>query len=61
MKALILASILFFSLRAMSAELGENQKSECPYSSQTSQRIAKEDVSVSSTEEIKNLGSSISK
>lgn len=41
MKALIIASILFFSLRAMSAEEGENLKSECPYTVQTSMRSPK--------------------
>ncbi|MFA6237400.1 MAG: hypothetical protein WC635_08755 [Bacteriovorax sp.] len=41
MKALVIASVLFFSLRAMSGELGENQKSECPFANQTSKREAK--------------------
>ena len=41
MKALIISSILFFSLRAMSGEVGEDQKGECAYSSQTSKREAK--------------------
>ena len=40
MKALIISSLLFFSLRAMSSEVGENQKSECPYARQTSKREA---------------------
>ena len=36
MKALVIASLLFFSLRAMSAEeLGENQKSDCPAANQS--------------------------
>ncbi|MBC7427239.1 MAG: hypothetical protein H7336_01425 [Bacteriovorax sp.] len=41
MKALIIASLVFFSLRAMSAEVGEEQKSPCPYASQTNKREAK--------------------
>jgi hypothetical protein len=41
MKALIIASILFFSLRAMSAEEGENAKSDCPYAVQTDKREPK--------------------
>ena len=41
MKALIIASLLFFGLRAMSSEIGENVKSECPYANQTSKREAK--------------------
>lgn len=44
MKALVIASVLFFSLRAMSAEVGEDQKSECPYTCQTSKREAKFEV-----------------
>lgn len=41
MKALVIASLLFFGLRAMSSEVGENQKSECPYANQSSKREAK--------------------
>ena len=41
MKALIIASVLFFSLRAMSSVQGEDQKVECPYSTQTSKRESK--------------------
>lgn len=41
MKALVIASLLFFGLRAMSAEEGENKKSECPYAVQTNKREAK--------------------
>ena len=41
MKALVIASVLFFSLRAMSGEVGEDQKGECKYASQTSRREAK--------------------
>lgn len=41
MKALIIASLLFFSLRAMSAEVGEDKKGECIYSNQTASREAK--------------------
>ncbi|MDD4973060.1 MAG: hypothetical protein PHY93_01850 [Bacteriovorax sp.] len=41
MKALVIASVLFFSLRAISSEIGEDQKGECPYASQTSKREAK--------------------
>lgn len=41
MKALIISSLLFFSLRAMSAEVGEDKKGECIYSSQSSKRDAK--------------------
>ena len=41
MKALVIASVLFFSLRAMSSEIGEDQKGECPYLNQSSKREAK--------------------
>lgn len=41
MKALIIASLVFFSLRAMSSEVGEDKKSPCPYADQSSKREAK--------------------
>lgn len=41
MKAIIISSLLFFSLRAMSAEVGEDKKGECAFSVQTSKREAK--------------------
>lgn len=41
MKALIISSLVFFSLRAMSAEVGEDKKGECIYSSQSNKRDAK--------------------
>ena len=41
MKAIIIASLVFFSLRAMSSEVGEEKKSPCPYASQTNKREAK--------------------
>jgi hypothetical protein len=34
MKALLIASVLLFSLRAMTAEVGEDKKSPCPYADQ---------------------------
>lgn len=40
MKALIIASLVFFSLRAMSAEVGEDKKGECIYGDQSA-RAAK--------------------
>lgn len=40
MKALVIASVLFFTLRAMSAEVGEVKKTDCPYLDQ-SKRAAK--------------------
>jgi hypothetical protein len=43
MKALVIAALLFFGLRAMSAEteLAENKKSDCPYSVHTFKREPK--------------------
>jgi hypothetical protein len=41
MKALIISSLLFFSLRAMSADVGQNLKGDCQYSTQTNVRAAK--------------------
>lgn len=41
MKAIIISALLFFSLRAMSAEVGEDKKGECAHSVQSSKREAK--------------------
>ena len=43
MKALIISSLLFFSLRAMSSEVevGENKKSPCPHANQDLKRSPK--------------------
>lgn len=41
MKALIISSLVFFSLRAMSGEVGEDKKGECIYSNQSNKRDAK--------------------
>ncbi len=41
MKAIVIASVLFFSLRAMSGEVGEDKKGECIYANQSSKREAK--------------------
>lgn len=34
MKALLIASVLLFSLRAISSEVGEDKKSPCPFADQ---------------------------
>ena len=56
MKALIIASVLFFSLREMSSVQGEDQKGECPYSTQTSKRESKlvQPVETESTQDVKS-------
>lgn len=41
MKALIISALVFFSLRAMSAEVGESLGSNCTMTSQTTKREAK--------------------
>lgn len=41
MKALIISSLLFFSLRVMSATVGEEQKSDCAAANQSNKREAK--------------------
>ena len=41
MKALIISSLVFFSLRAMSGEVGEDKKGECVYSNQSNKRETK--------------------
>ena len=61
MKALIIASLLFFGLRAMSAEVGEDLKSDCAFTSQSSKREAKEVDSSESKEEKKEAAGTISK
>ena len=38
MKALIILSLTIISLNAFSAEVGEDKKSECPYSPQSSRK-----------------------
>lgn len=51
MKALIISSLLFFSLRAMS-DVGEDKKGECTASVQSNKREAKViDVPVEATKE----------
>jgi hypothetical protein len=57
MKAVVIASVLFFTLRAMSAEVGEDQKGQCPYIDQTSKREAKVvvPVSIETTETTKQV------
>lgn len=56
MKALIISALLFFSLRAMSAEVGESLASNCANTNQSAKREAKiiQDVSTSSTSEVKS-------
>lgn len=53
MKALIISALVFFSLRAMSAEVGESLGSSCEKTSQTTKREAKKVVTTSSTEQTK--------
>ena len=62
MKALIIASMLFFSLRAMSAEVGEDKKGECSHSVQTAKREAKVvQTLASSSEDVKKEAKTLSK
>ncbi len=61
MKALVIASLLFFTLRAMSSEEGENQKTECPFAVQTAKREVKLVAPATSEEEIKKESSNITK
>ncbi|RPJ77975.1 MAG: hypothetical protein EHM20_05030 [Alphaproteobacteria bacterium] len=46
MKLLILITISIASLNVFSAELGEDQKSECAYANQTTKREAKPSLAV---------------
>jgi len=61
MKALIIASLLFFALRAMSSEIGENLNSECPYAVQTAKREVKNIAIVTLEDETKKESNNISK
>ncbi|AUN96709.1 hypothetical protein DOM21_18270 [Bacteriovorax stolpii] len=61
MKALIISSLLFFSLRAMSGEVGEDKKGECIYSNQSNKRDAKVVVDTSTEEAKKEAIKTISK
>lgn len=60
MKALIILSLTIVSLNAFSAELGEDQKGECIYSSQSNKRDAKV-VEAPSSEDKKEAVKTISK
>ena len=60
MKAIIISSLLFFSLRAMSAEVGEDKKGECIYSQQSNKREAKI-VAPTETDVKENSSKAISK
>ncbi len=41
MKALLITTIVFFSLKAFSSEVGEDKKGECKFSNQSAKREAK--------------------
>lgn len=57
MKALVIASVLFFSLRAMSGEVGEDKKGECQFANQSKReaKIVVQDTKEVKKEEVKNL------
>lgn len=62
MKAIVISSLLFFSLRAMSAEVGEDKKSDCIASVQTSTRAAKDlVVDISSSQDKASVIKTLSK
>ena len=60
MKALVIASLLFFGLRAMSAEVGEDQKGECQFANQSAKRESKIVIEQSQEEEKKEDTKSVS-
>jgi hypothetical protein len=57
MKAIIISSLLFFSLRAMSAEVAENKKSPCPLTEQRSRKVEPKFAAVESSKEVKETAS----
>ncbi len=61
MKALLISAIVFFSLRAMSAEVGEDKKGECIFADQSAKREAKVVVESSGDKEKKDVPASVSK
>ena len=62
MKAIIISSLLFFSLKAMSADVGEDKKGECTASVQASTRSAKAVVAdTSATQDKAQIVKSIAK
>ena len=61
MKALIIASLLFFTLRAMSAEVGEEGKTDCANINQSAKREAKVVIDDSSESVKKEESKTISK
>lgn len=58
MKLLILITISIISLNVLSAELGEDQKGECPFLNQSSKRDAKP-VEASTAESTKEEGTKV--
>lgn len=60
MKALIISALVFFSLRAMSAEVGESLGSNCAMTNQSSKREAKA-VAPASTSTQETKQTSVSK
>jgi hypothetical protein len=61
MKALIILSLTIVSLNAFSAEVGEDKKGECIYSSQSNKRDAKVVVEAPETEIKKEATKTMSK
>jgi hypothetical protein len=61
MKALLISAIVFFSLRAMAGEVGEDKKGECIFSDQSAKREAKIVLEPSQEKEKKEAPATISK
>ena len=63
MKTLLLISIALVSINTYASELGEDQKSPCPYANQTMKRDAKPQIEevATSSEESSTEGKAVSK
>jgi hypothetical protein len=61
MKALLISAIVFFSLRAMAGEVGEEKKAPCIFADQSAKREAKIVIEPSAEQDKKDAKSAISK
>lgn len=57
MKAIVISALLFFSLRAMSAEVAENKKSPCPLTEQRSRKVEPKFAVSESAKDVKDVAS----
>jgi hypothetical protein len=61
MKAVIISSLVFFSLRAMSAEVGEDKKSVCAFANQSKREAKVVVADTSASDKKEEVKSTLSK